>query len=286
MPVPDFLVIGHVTKDLVGAGQFRLGGTATFAAITVRNLGLYSAIVTSAEADVASSPLLAGIAIARRPSPATSTFENIYYDGRRRQYIRAVAEPIRPIDIPPDWRTVPAVHIGPLAQEIEPEILDLFPSALIAVTPQGWMRQWDRDGLVHQVPWATAEAVLRRAQVLVYSEEDVNRDVEQIHAYGRLAQIMVVTQSRRGCTVYVRGQHPRHFPAFPAVEVDPTGAGDVFAAAFLIRLQQTGDPYDSARFANCVASFAVEAPGSTGLPTLEQVDRRMAAGHGYGKKLE
>jgi 1D-myo-inositol 3-kinase len=88
-------------------------------------------------------------------------------------------------------------------------------------------------------------------------------------------ETMVVTQSKRGATVYVRGQHPHHFPAFAATEIDPTGAGDVFCAAFLVHLAETGDPYSSCRFANCVASFSVEGIGISTIPTREQVDERL-----------
>ena len=64
-------------------------------------------------------------------------------------------------------------------------------------------------------------------------------------------------------------------PGFPVAEVDPTGAGDVFAAAFLIRLQETQDPIAAARFANATASFCVQAPGVTGIPTRAMVEERL-----------
>ena len=46
---PDFLAIGHVTRDLLPGGAFTLGGTVTFAALTARHLGLASAVVTCAD---------------------------------------------------------------------------------------------------------------------------------------------------------------------------------------------------------------------------------------------
>ena len=55
---------------------------------------------------------------------------------------------------------------------------------------------------------------------------------------------------------------------------DPTGAGDVFAASFLLHYRQTGDPVTSLEFAHCVASFAVEAEGTLGIPTYAQVSER------------
>jgi sugar/nucleoside kinase (ribokinase family) len=87
----------------------------------------------------------------------------------------------------------------------------------------------------------------------------------------------VVTEDRNGCTVWQHG-HQEHFPAFEVEEVDPTGAGDVFAAAFLLRYGETRDRPTAARFANCVASFAVEGTGTAALPTLEQVEDRLQRG--------
>jgi sugar/nucleoside kinase (ribokinase family) len=53
--------------------------------------------------------------------------------------------------------------------------------------------------------------------------------------------------------------------------VDPTGAGDTFTTAFLLHLQETGDPLQAARFGNITASISVEYPGVTGIPTRDEV---------------
>jgi sugar/nucleoside kinase (ribokinase family) len=61
-------------------------------------------------------------------------------------------------------------------------------------------------------------------------------------------------------------------PARPTEQVDPTGAGDVFATAFLIRMFETGDPVVAVRFANIVASMSVEGIGMTRIPYRAEVD--------------
>ena len=43
----DYLVVGHITQDLTPDGP-RLGGTATYSALTARALGLQVGVVTSA----------------------------------------------------------------------------------------------------------------------------------------------------------------------------------------------------------------------------------------------
>ncbi len=70
---------------------------------------------------------------------------------------------------------------------------------------------------------------------------------------------MVVTQADQGCTVYWQREE-RHFPA-PVVEaVAVTGAGDIFAAAFLLQLSRSGgDAWSAAQVANQVAALSVTA---------------------------
>jgi sugar/nucleoside kinase (ribokinase family) len=273
---PDFLVIGHVTKDLQEDG-YTIGGTVTFASLTARNLGRRTAVATRASPDLNLNSLYQGIEVLRLPSPVTSTFQNLYStNGTRTQYLRAVADPIKAEDIPPAWREARVVLLGPLTNELEGGIAKVFSHSLIGVTPQGWMRRWDGDGRVFPKPWEGAAGVLNYARVVIFSENDVQRDENVIQTYARLAEILVVTKGAKGATVYHQGQ-VRHLPAFETVEVDPTGAGDVFAAAYLIELGRSGDPYAAAHFANCVASFVVEKPGAEGIPTLEQVKQRVSS---------
>jgi sugar/nucleoside kinase (ribokinase family) len=50
--------------------------------------------------------------------------------------------------------------------------------------------------------------------------------------------------------------------------VDPTGAGDTFAACFLLGLACGQTPLDAAAVATCAASLAIESVGPTGLGAL------------------
>jgi sugar/nucleoside kinase (ribokinase family) len=276
MTIPDYLVIGHITKDLVADG-FTIGGTVTYAAVTARNLGQRTAIVTSAEVDLVLPPIFEGVQMARVPAQATTTFRNIYANGTRQQFVNALADPIGPSAIPHEWRQTPLVHLGPLVCEIDESLVHHFPGSQVIATPQGWFRSWDETGLVSLGEWPGAERLLPHLTALVFSDEDVCGDPSCVDRYAEMVRTLVVTQGPKGATVYHAGQ-VRHFPTRPAHEVDLTGAGDVFAAAFLIRLRETTqsltgeDPWEAARFANVVASFSVEGPGISAIPSREQVE--------------
>jgi sugar/nucleoside kinase (ribokinase family) len=269
----DFLVIGHVVQDVVPDG-YTVGGTTTYSSITARNLGRRPGIVTRLAPDFVWPEVLHDIQVTRVPSVHTTTFHNIYHDGHRQQFLLSIADAIQPEDVPSLWHTVPIVHLGPLARELDSRFANLFPKSLVGVTPQGWLREWDETHRVRMRAWEEAPEILPLVDVLVLSEEDLNGNATLIDEYTRLTRIAVMTQGREGCMVFAQGQ-VRHVPGFPAREIDPTGAGDVFAAAFLIRLQEIQDPFEAARFANATASFCVEAPGVTGIPTRAQVETRL-----------
>lgn len=270
----DYLVVGHVVQD-VTAGGYTVGGTATYSSITARNLGRRPGIVTRLAPDFVSPAALHDIAMARAPAAETTTFENTYRGGRRQQRLLALADPIAPEDVPAEWRAAPIVHLGPVARELDSRFLSLFPGALLGVTPQGWLREWDDSRLVRNRAWLQARDVLPQVDVLVLSEEDLNGDLDLMAEYAALTHLAVMTQGPLGCTVYVDGA-ARAVYGFPADPVDPTGAGDVFAAAFLIRFQETGDAWQAARFANAAAALSVQAPGVSGIPTRDQVTARLA----------
>ncbi|MBC7251185.1 MAG: ribokinase [Anaerolineae bacterium] len=266
----DYLVIGHVTKDVLNGG-FTVGGTATYSALTARNFGYRVGVVTSADPDLDLEDVLQGVSVVRQPAVATTTFQNIYVDGARQQFIRAVADDIRAESVPPAWRNTPIVHVGPVSQEgCTVELVSVFTDSLIGMTPQGWMRQWDDQGRVFPRLLTDPESILPLARAVILSEEDVGGDLALVESYARLVDILVLTAGWKGATVYHQGQ-VRHFPAREVQEVDPTGAGDIFATAYLICLRETGDPWAAARFANCVASGSVERAGLAGIPSPQEI---------------
>nr|HID14023.1 ribokinase [Anaerolineae bacterium] len=266
----DYLVIGHVTRDLVD-GAFTIGGTVSYAARTARALGCRVGAVTSASPDLDLSGVLDGVVIARFSAATTTTFKNIYTADGRCQMLHGVAERLVPAMVPPNWRAT-IVHLGPVARECDPALVTAFGDAFVGVTPQGWMRRWDPAGHVSPCQWEGAGVLLARADAVVLSEEDVGGDEALVARYAAQTRLLVVTQAAAGCTVYTAGQ-ARRFPAPTVHEVDPTGAGDIFAAAFFVWLQRTGDPWTAARFANCVAARSVTRVGLSGTPSPEEIAR-------------
>ncbi|HYP41770.1 MAG TPA: PfkB family carbohydrate kinase [Chloroflexia bacterium] len=278
---PDYLVVGHVTKDLLPGGQgVTAGGTASYSALTAQRLGLRAAIVTACAREddyLLDEARQAGIWVCSIEAPHTTTFRNIY-DGRghRTQIIGAQASPIAYGDIPEAWRGAAIVHLGPVAQELDENMPRLFRECLLGITPQGWLRSWDGEGRVTHSAWPITAALrdLPKNAFLVLSIEDLDYAPRLVDAYVKLAPQVAITEGAGEATIYSNGRVVK-VPAYRSASIDPTGAGDVFATALFVRYKETGDPAVATRFAHAAAAIAIEGPGTSAIPDRAGVEGRM-----------
>lgn len=268
----DYLVIGHITRDLTSEGP-RLGGTATYAALTAQVIGLRVGIVTSWAADLSLGPL-ATIPVSNYFSDVTTTFENIRTEKGRIQIIHQVAPQLEYHMIPETWRSAPIVHLGPVAQEVDPGMVRYFHSSLVGLTPQGWLRGWKSEGRVFHTEWPEAPFMLQEAGAAVISVEDVDGDESRIEEMAASTPVLAVTEAFEGSRLYWNGDVRRFRPP-QVVEIDPTGAGDIYAAAFFTRLQTTRDPWEAARFATLLSAYSVSRYGLLGIPTPSEVEESL-----------
>jgi 1D-myo-inositol 3-kinase len=274
LTTPDLVVVGHICRDVVAeAPGWRPGGAVFYAASAAAKLGCSVGVLTAgaAETDVLrDQPHTVVVSLDAKRS---TSFENAYQPSGRRQYLRALAPAIPPELLPHEWRKAPLALLAPVAGEVSPAMAGMFPRALLGVSPQGWMRRLVIGEEVRYQAWRRALDVLPHAAAAIFSEEDVlGRSAGWLGCHG---PVLVMTRGELGCDLIHAGK-TRHVPGFPEVETDPTGAGDVFAAAFMLKLREAREPIEAARFANCVASFSVAGVGTAGLPTAEQVNHRLS----------
>lgn len=130
---------------------------------------------------------------------------------------------------------------------------------------------WDSRGEWGQV----VLPCLEHLDILFVNEEEARlitgaRGTKQ--ALSRLpAKLVVMKRGARGALV-----DGRPIPAFPVNAIDTTGAGDVFAGAFLAAWTAGESPAEAARFANAAAAMSVCALGSvSGLAGLSETRRWM-----------
>lgn len=268
----DYLVIGHLSHDLTPNG-IRIGGTAAYAALTASALGLRVGIVTAWNNNLPLGPLQ-HIPIVSFPSETSTTFENIYTPHGRVQMLHTVAPKLDFHHIPETWRKPSIVHLGPIAQEVEPGLVRRFSSGLIGLTPQGWLRHWDAAGHVQPCEWPESSFILQQAGAAVISIEDVSGDEERIDEMASACRVLAVTEANHGARIYWNGDVRRFRP--PVMnEVEATGAGDIFAAAFFVRLFSTRDPWEAGRYATRLSAYSVTRVGLDSPPTPAEIQEAL-----------
>ncbi len=266
----DYLVIGHVTSDLQPDGSQKLGGTVSFSGLSASRLGLKTGVLTSSGSGSELAPLT-GLQVVNLPAETTTAFKNTSTGHGRRQYCFSQAAKLHPSQLPRQWANPAIVHLGPVAEEIDPAFFELFPNSLLCVTLQGFLREIGQDGLVKFRDWKDREKYLPKVKAAVLSFEDLQEDENRVREYAGLCELLVVTENKRGARVYWK-QEMREFPAPKRELVDDTGAGDIFAACFFHRYHVTGCAWKAARFAVELAADSVTRRYLDSIPTIEEIE--------------
>lgn len=274
MSAPAFVAVGHATLDHIGGGV-RPGGAAVYAAVAATRLGLSAGVLTSHGEDFPLDLLPPRIEVVGVPARQTTIFEHQQTPRGRAMRTGPVAAPLGPADVPDDWRDASLVLLAPVLAEVDPLIVTVFEEATIAASAQGWLRE-SPGGVVQPRPWTPPPPLVGRLQALFVSVEDVAGNQALVPQWIQRVPIVVVTAGKDGAILYVSGER---FSVRPrrAREVDPTGAGDVFAATFMIEYDRTGDPWDAADAASCAASLSVEGEGWTTVPDRAALEVALAA---------
>ena len=273
--MPRLLAVGHVTWDRLSERQ-ALGGAVTYAALQARKLGWEAAVLTAAGPDFEPARDLPGVDVFARTGAATTRFTNLYEPGgERRQVLSARAGPIDLAVLPDAWRDPDVLLLGPVAGEVAAGTAAAFAAEVVGAGAQGWLRAFDADGTVSACDWRDPGADLAGVHVLLLSEHDLKDAGERARTFLTYVPIVALTRGWEGSRLFTR-DGVQDVPTLPREEVDPTGAGDVFAAALLVGYHETGDVAEAAAFAACAASCAVEGVGASSLGDRAEIERRLA----------
>jgi hypothetical protein len=210
---------------------------------------------------------LADIEIHYHHQGESTSFENVYGKTTRRQRLLGRANSLSQGDLValrPRLADDAAVLYCPIAGEMTFPLQRLT-GGLSAVTPQGYFRRWDEEGTVFPIPWRDAREQIKAVDFASTSVTDPPEPEAFRRTVVDRVPILAITEGERGARIYINGRGYR-VPAFLREPVDPTGAGDVFAASALVALREGLHPLEAAQFASCAASFAVEREGVEGMP--------------------
>jgi sugar/nucleoside kinase (ribokinase family) len=258
--VRPLAVVGNLSRDLVDGGPPRAGGAPFHAARALRVLGrpaLVGAKCAHVDRDSLLTPLVRlGLPVLWRGGSSTATFAFRYEGDRRVMDVRALGDPWTAADLHglerTDW-----VHVGALARSDFPAetLAQLGRERHVSLDGQGLARP-ERTGPLELDADYDPE-VLRHVSILKLSEEEARAVVgepgeDALRSLG--VPEVVVTLGSSGSLVLADGKLER-VPARPVGgEVDPTGAGDAFAAAYLVSRSTGHAPAAAARRATALVA--------------------------------
>lgn len=270
------LVAGHVTLDRTPAGP-RPGGSAWYAARALAALGAHARLLTAAAPDFPREAL-AGIEALVLEAPATTTFENAYApDGRRTQRVHAAAPPLDPGALPPAWRDADLLLLAPVLGEVAPAAFTAAVRARVTgLCVQGLVREVRPGGAVAPRALDAGAGGLAGVALAVLGDDEAAGAPGLASSLAAAVPLVAFTHGARGSELRTAAG-TRHVGVHPAREVDPTGAGDVFAAAMLLGLARGDDPVLAARLGAAAASIVVEGLGGDALGRVGEAWERVKA---------
>ncbi len=268
------LVCGHVTLDRYGEALLP-GGSAYYAGQAYRALGARARVVTAAGPDFPAIAL-AGLEAQVAPAARTTSFENRYGpDGRRSQRVTTVAPAVVPAALDPAWRSVEILHLAPILGEVDVRAWrEAVRARVLGVGLQGLLRVVLPGGEVAQPRWELDPADLAGVDAVCLGEDDLTGQGDLLARLAAAVPLVAFTQAERGCEILDRGRTSR-VGAFPARLVEPTGAGDVFAAGFFLGLARGATPVEAARLGAAAASIVVEGRAGEALGRVGEAYARL-----------
>ena len=276
------LIIGPITKDVNiynGITESAVGGAVYYESFVFENLNIDHVILTTLNMEdwnlLNDFPNKDNVLAVIKDE--TLVFENEYLDDSKRiqksnfANIPITLSNFKAVNI--DIDDFDAVLINPLVlTDLDMDLIRYLKESNLPVflSLQGLLREKSEGGRVRQVKPAVLDEILAYVDVLfldVYEARFLYSDLSIEDAARRLALMgpdgVVITQNKEGSLIYRNGEDKIYdIDPFPVKEkISPTGAGDTYMAAYVIKHMEDGDVAECGDFASKVAALKLENEG-------------------------
>ena len=272
----DIAVCGNPTLDeLVQEGMVRIspGGSALFVSGAAKYLGAKVGIIGNIGDDYPLKVLSwlkshgLKLNLLKEVDGPSTRFRISYHHGSRRLWQLHAG---RSVEL--SWRGgwVEGLHLGPVFNEISESLVRSLRKkcGFMSLDIQGLVRKVSPSGEV-QVSRHNLDSVLRMCDLvkasidearLQTSSQDHQVILDRFLAKG--PKYVILTLGAKGSVLGVRNYEKFVIPAFPVRSIkDPTGAGDVYAGAWLTSYLRTKDPVWAASVGSAFGSLASQRTG-------------------------
>jgi sugar/nucleoside kinase (ribokinase family) len=285
---PTLVVVGAATRDVDAADPrgWKLGGGVAYSAIAAARVGVHVRALIGVDELAATANELdtlrdAGVEVELFRFAKGPVFENLRTPTGRQQIAHSPSDELPVSALPQDWGAPGGVLLAAVAAELGPEWADAFaPTSFVTLAAQGLVRRLHAGLEVVRLAFEHGPLV-RRADAISLSREDVAVGAPPIRDFMRPGQLLLVTHGKRGSLALTRtgaGLTGRFMPPLPMRKaVDPTGAGDTFVAAWLAARLLVGDGWRAQMVASVMSSLVVTRTSLSDTPTKADLCRELLA---------
>jgi hypothetical protein len=276
------LSVGAITRDRYG-DTVEIGGSAYYASRVFSGLGASARIATNAPSELSGIPELNGIELLFTGNAPVPVFVNEYSEASaRRQWVENAAAKISPRALSAPLLDVDALFLCPVLGEvpIEPWI-SAVRARCVGLGIQGFLRaaETSKPGVskrsVVPAPFFPDPALLAEVDAAFLSEEDLALAPSGFLDLLRTSvRLVFLTRGAEGARIF-RDGGVAEIGVHPTNAIDPTGAGDAFAAACLFAFASDEDPIAAARLGAAAASIVVEGVAGACLHRIGEAHERV-----------
>jgi sugar/nucleoside kinase (ribokinase family) len=249
MTMKRIAVVGSTTVDkIVGRNLsfLKMGGVTTYSGITYARHGIDTVAVSNIAGrnqEITARLRKENIVVFNGKTEHTTHFVNHINSEGRRQRLPRKAQPIAGTQVTPILKSGTAVHLGPLhPADIDIKAIHLLndPDRYVILDVQGYVRSV-RNQIVYPIVSKKLSDALRAADLIKANkvEYDAILDFYQVDIIELMTRFkieeFIVTLREKGGFVQKRTGEKIGYAADKIRSLeDPTGAGDIFLAAYVI----------------------------------------------------
>ena len=272
----NITVCGNPTLDeLVQKETVRIspGGSALFVSSAAGYLGANVGIIGNIGEDYPSYVLSwlrnhgLKLNLLKKTKGPSTRFRIGYHRGTRRLWLLHAGRSVESTWI---GGRVEGLHLGPVFNEISESLVRSLRKkcGFMSLDIQGLVRKVNRSGEV-QVLRRNLDSVLRMCDLVKASLDEAKFQTSSRHHQVILDRFLtkgpkyaIITLGAKGSLLGIRNSKKFLIPAFPDKSIkDPTGAGDVYAGAWLTSYLRTKDPVWAASVGSAFGSLASQRTG-------------------------
>jgi 1D-myo-inositol 3-kinase len=269
---PEVLVVGHITHDDYGGGRILPGGSAYYVSRAYLEFGANVKLVTSAGKDFLFEEVFDGLEVFNTEAEKTTTFKNYYPAGAPRiQKCTSQAKQLSPPLLPPDFK-IDILHLAPVIYEMDLNEWSSINAGLVVMGLQGFLRKVNENSDVIPAEWHPHK-MADKIDMVFLSEEDIAGQSHLLPELLNNFNLVALTKGKEGSDIFNKGKKISA-GIYNTLEDDPTGAGDIYSAAFTYSMTKGTSIIESARLASAAASIIIESTGGSSMHRLKESFKR------------